>query len=130
MVKYDFPGGWKSDERSAFKKNERTDDENELVNYISTILKWRKNAIEIHKGKLKHYKPINNVYVYFRYYEDEKTMLIINNNNQIKELNLNRFNESLQGFNSGVDIIKNENIDLSEKITINPNTALIVKLKK
>jgi len=129
-LRYDFPGGWKYDERNAFVKNERTNDENELIDYISTILKWRKNAIEIHKGKLKHYKPINNVYVYFRYYEDEKTMVIINNNNQIKELNLNRFNESLLGFNNGLDIIKNKNIDLNKKIAINPNTALIVKLKK
>jgi hypothetical protein len=57
-------------------------------------------------------------------------MVIINNNEQIKELNLSRFNESLQGFSSGLDIIKNENIDLNKNITINSNTALIVKLKK
>ena len=68
--------------------------------------------------------------MYFRYYEDEKTMVIINNNAEIKELNLNRFNESLQGFSSGLDIIKNKNIDLNKKVTINSNTALIVKLKK
>lgn len=129
-LRIDFPGGWESDERNAFVKKERTNDENELVDYISTILKWRKNAIEIHRGKLKHYKPLNNIYVYFRYYEDEKTMVIINNNSQIKELNLNRFNESLQGFSSSLDIIKNKSINLNEKLIVNPNTALIVKLKK
>ncbi len=129
-LRIDFPGGWKSDERNAFVKNGRTNDENDLVDYISTILKWRKNAIEIHKGKLKHYKPLNNIYVYFRYYEDEKTMVIINNNNQIKELNLSRFNESLQGYSSGLNIINNANINLNKKITVKSNTALILKLKK
>ncbi len=129
-LRIDFPGGWKSDERNAFVKNERTNDENNLIDYISTILKWRKNAIEIQKGKLKHYKPLNNVYVYFRSYKDEKTMVIINNNNQIKELNLNRFNESLQGYSTGLDIIKNKSIDLNKKVIVDSNTALIVKLKK
>ena len=129
-LRYDFPGGWESDKRNAFEKNERTNDENELVDYVTTILKWRKNAIEIHKGELKHYKPMDNIYVYFRYYEDEKTMVIINNNDEVKELNLNRFNESLQRFSSGLDIIENKSIDLNKKVTINSNTALIVKLKK
>ncbi|MEC3908884.1 alpha-amylase family glycosyl hydrolase [Tamlana sp. 2201CG12-4] len=130
ILRYDFPGGWESDQRNAFLEEERTTDEKDLIEYISTILKWRKEAMEIHQGKLKHYKPMDNIYVYFRYYRDEKTMVVINNNEQSKILNLSRFKESLQGFAMGLDIIKKRSIALNEEIVIDANTALIVKLKK
>jgi hypothetical protein len=37
----------------------------------------------VHFGKMTHYIPENNVYVYFRY-TDNKTVMILNNSNEIK----------------------------------------------
>jgi len=130
-IREDFPGGWKGDSRNAFIKKGRTADENEVFNYIKTILDWRKNAEEIHKGKLTHYQPYNNVYVYFRYTENNKTMIIINNSDeQFEQFNLSRFNESLVGYNKGVDILTGNQYNSLKTLNLKPNTALIVELDK
>jgi len=106
QLRKDFPGGWKSDKRNAFTKEGRTIQENDTYNYISTILHWRKNAKEIHTGKLKHFQPVENIYVYFRYTVTESTMVIINNNKKdINKYSLERYKESLVGYTSGIDII-------------------------
>ncbi|MDD7885762.1 glycoside hydrolase family 13 protein [Flavivirga sp. 57AJ16] len=130
-LRMDVPGGWKNDNRNAFTKIGRTKEENELYNYISTLLQWRKSAIEIHKGNLKHYKPLGNIYVYFRTFKEESTMIIINNSDEnIHNYKLERFHESLEGYSHGKDIITGQSISSLEAIDLQANTAVIIKLKK
>ena len=129
QLRKDFPGGWESDKRNAFTKGGRTTEENDVYNYVSTILNWRKNAVEIHKGKLTHYQPLDNVYVYFRYVDKKKTMIILNNSRKtIKNYSLKRYNESLVGYTSGIDIITNAKLSSLKTIDLKANTALIIKL--
>jgi len=129
-LRKDFPGGWPTDKHNVFISKGRSQKENDTYNYISTILNWRKNATEIHTGKLMHYQPVDNIYVYFRYTETEKTMIIINNNYfNIDQFNLKRFQESLIGYTSGTDIITNTNFTTLKSLKLNANSALIIKLK-
>jgi hypothetical protein len=37
-----------------------------------------------HFGKMTHYIPENNVYVYFRYTDNKTVMVLMNNSNEIK----------------------------------------------
>ncbi|TAI49581.1 glycoside hydrolase family 13 protein [Flagellimonas allohymeniacidonis] len=129
LLRRDFPGGWKSDDRNAFSRDGRSKDENEVFDYVSTILKWRKNATEIHKGNLVHYKPIEDVYVYFRYLEDRSTMVIINNSEKDHSTyDLGRFQESLDGFSKGTDILTGEVMGSVGSITLPKHTAKIIQL--
>lgn len=131
QLRKDFPGGWVSDKRNAFTQEGRTTQENETYNYISSILNWRKNAVEIHKGKLKHFQPLENIYVYFRYTDTESTMIIINNSkNPINDYSLGRYKESLVGYSSGKDIITNAKFTSLKTINLKANSALIIKLIK
>ncbi|SNR83314.1 glycoside hydrolase family 13 protein [Lutibacter flavus] len=131
ILRKDFPGGWDTDTKNAFSKNGRTKLENDAYNYVNTILNWRKNAKEIHEGKLKHYQPLKNIYVYFRYTKTESTMIIINNNNfKVDEFSLERFNESLRGYSKGKDIITNTHFSSLKKVNLKENSALIIKLQR
>ncbi|MEW7290366.1 glycoside hydrolase family 13 protein [Aquimarina sp. 2304DJ70-9] len=131
QLREDFPGGWQGDTRNAFTKEGRTAKENEVFSYIKTILNWRKNATSIHQGKLTHYQPLDNIYVYFRSTETESTMVIINNSNKdIQEFSLERFNESLNGYSTGIDIITRNKVNKLDKISVAKNTALIIELSK
>jgi hypothetical protein len=38
----------------------------------------------VHFGKMTHYIPENNVYVYFRYTDNKTVMVLMNNSNEIK----------------------------------------------
>lgn len=129
QLRKDFPGGWKSDKRNAFTEKGRTPQENSMFKYVSTILNWRKDATEIHSGKLMHYQPIDNIYVYFRYTNEAKTMVIINNNSKaIDAFNLERFKESFEGYSNGTDIITNTYYSSFKPIHLRGNSASIIKL--
>ncbi len=133
ILRKDFPGGWKDDKQNLFNTTERNKDEAEVHNYVKTILKWRKNAKEIHSGKLKHYKPTHNenVYVYFRYLENESTMIIINNGNEpLVNFPLDHYKESLKGYKNGIDIISKKNYKSLKSIDLAANKAYIIKLNR
>ena len=130
QLRKDFPGGWESDKKNAFTKEGRTLQENDSYNYVSTILNWRKTADEIHQGKLKHYQPLENIYVYFRYTTTESTMIIINNSKKdIANYSLARYKESLIGYSSGTDIITKAEFSSLKSLNLKANSALIIKLK-
>lgn len=131
ILRKDFPGGWKGDNTNVFNIDQRNIDQKEVHNYIKNILDWRKNANEIHTGKLKHYKPSQNesVYVYFRYLETESTMVIINNGEKsIENFSLNHYNESLKGYTNGIDIISKKTYKSLKSINLEANNAYIIKL--
>jgi len=131
QLRKDFPGGWPSDKRNAFTKEGRTPQENSMHSYVSTILNWRKNATEIHIGKLKHFQPLKNIYVYFRYTATESTMVIINNSKEnITNYSLERYKEALIGYSSGMDVINQKAIPSLKSLALKANSALIIKLIK
>lgn len=79
-------------------------------------------------GKLLQYLPENNVYVYFRYNQDQRVMVVINNDPSAQELDLDRFSEGLKGSTSGRNILSGENISLGEKLAVEGKTSLVIEL--
>jgi neopullulanase len=129
-LRLDMPGGWKGDARNVFTAEGRTKDENELYSYLQTLLNWRKSKEVIHTGKLMHFIPENNMYVYFRYNENESVMVVLNNSEEEKTLNSKRFTERMLGFSSGKNVITNANITNLQQLTIPAKAATIIELKK
>ena len=92
-------------------------------------MNWRKNKAVIHTGKLTHYIPENNVYVYFRHNDKETVMVVINNAPDTQKLNLTRFQENIKSFISGSDILSGKTIDLKNELSIEGKTSMILELK-
>jgi len=128
-VRRDFPGGWAGDSINAFKANERTNVQKEYFNYLSKLLNWRKSKTVIHTGLLTHYVPENDVYVYFRYNEDEKIMVILNNNETEQLLRTDRYAESLENKTTGTDVMTGITFELKSNFSIPKQTALILELR-
>lgn len=124
----DMPGGWDGDERSVFTPAGRTETENEIFNYVSAVNHWRKNRVSIHNGKFKHFIPFDNIYVYFRYTDDETTMVVVNLQDKDVELNPTMFKEVLGKFTTGKVIIENREIDVTKPFMIKAKTTSIVEL--
>ena len=93
------------------------------------MLNWRKQNEVIHTGKLLQYIPFDNVYVYFRYNDSKRVMVVINNNPNDQKLNMDRFSEGLANYKNGTDIITNNNLDLTEELFIPAKTSMIIELK-
>lgn len=128
-IRRDFPGGWQGDSINAFSTKGRTIIQNEYFNFMSKLLNWRKDKSVIHSGLLTHYVPENDVYVYFRYNDKEKIMVIINNNEAERTLKIERYAESLNGKTTGTDAMTGKTYDLKNNIILQKESALILELK-
>ena len=129
-IRQDFPGGWASDKNIAFTASGRTAEQAKYFDFTAKVFNWRKSKSVIHNGKLMHYLPDNNVYVYFRYNDTESVMVVVNNSKDKQTLKLDRFKERLASYSSGKDIISDENFDLKSELSIEGKSSLILELKK
>jgi glycosidase len=129
VLRQEFPGGWQDHKRSAFTTEGRTKKENEAWSYMSTLLNWRKTATAIHNGRLIHFIPENEVYVYFRQNSEQTIMVVLHNGYQPKALKTNRFNEILKDFKGGNDIITGKRLNSLEQLQLSPRSAMIIELE-
>lgn len=128
-IRQDFPGGWEGDPINAFTKEGRTLGQNEYFDFTSKLFNWRKNKSVVHFGKMTHYIPEDNTYVYFRYNATESVMVVFNNSSETKTLKTDRFAENIGNFKTGKDIITDKIIDVTKEITLEPKSVLILELK-
>ncbi len=128
-IRKDFPGGWEGDKISGFTGTGLKRDQADMQNFFWKILNWRKDKEVIHSGKLMHFAPENGVYVYFRYNDSEKVMVVINKNTEKQKLSLDRFKEMLSGITAGREIISGEELNLKTEIMLSPLTPMIIELR-
>jgi glycosidase len=128
-VRRDFPGGWAGDSNNAFTKTGRTPEQQQFFDFSSQLFNWRKTNDAVHFGKMKHYIPENNVYVYFRYTDSKSVMVVINNNKETQTFPTARFQESILNYKTGVNALSGKSIDLKSDITIEGKSILILELK-
>ena len=128
-IRKDFPGGWEGDCNNAFSQSGRTVEQQKYFDFTSKLFQWRKTNEAVHFGKMKHYIPENNVYVYFRYTDDKSVMVIVNNNVENQTIKTNRFQESIQNYTSGKDVLSDKSIDLKNDISIEGKSVVVLELK-
>jgi glycosidase len=127
-LRKDFPGGWAGDKIDAFNGIRLSGEQREAQNFMRDLLNWRKSSSAIGKGSLVHYPVKNGVYVYFRLYENDLVMVMMNNNKRSIRIDPGRFNEVLAEKNQGISVLDNRVYDLTSKINLPGKTALILEI--
>ena len=127
-LRKDFPGGWPNDDKNAFTGHGLNERELDAQNYLKKLLNWRKNNLAIAKGDLIHYPVQDGIYVYFRRYENDMVMVIINNNDRAKTIYPDHFNETIKGRTKGVNIINDRLHYLSREINIPGKSTLVLEI--
>ena len=127
-LRKDFPGGWAGDKIDAFNGIRLSGEQREAQNFMRDLLNWRKSSSAIGKGSLVHYPVKNGVYVYFRLYENDLVMVMMNNNKRSIRIDPGRFNEVLAEKNQGKSVLDNRVYDLTSKINLPGKTALILEI--
>jgi neopullulanase len=132
----DFPGGWKEDPISAFTESGRIElgearelPIQETFEYVKNLVHWRNQTPAVHFGKLTHFVPEQNVYVYFRYDDQDTIMVVINASYHDRSLNTTRFNELTDGFVRAREITTGTEIADISSIEVPAQTAFILHLK-
>jgi glycosidase len=127
----DMPGGWIGDPRNTFTAQGRTAQENELYDYISKLYQWRKTSTAVAGGKMMQFVPIdNNLYVYFRYDDNELVMTIINNLKEPQTIDWSRYSEVLQLYGtSGREIITGQTLQAGSPYTVAAQEAAVIEFR-
>ena len=130
-IRKDFPGGWKGDPLNAFTSLGRTKEQNEALTYLRNMLRWRMNNKAVTQGKLKHFIPENETYVYFRYTNDECIMVAMNNSpNEMKALKTERFTECIKDYKYAMNVLTGQTVNYLEALTLPPKSVTVLELKK
>jgi len=123
-----FPGGWAGDKVNAFKGTGLSARQRGAQDFVRKLANWRKGQPVIHHGKMMHYAPRDNTWVYFRYNDDKKVLVAFNNNAREMVLDTERFREMLTGVAGGTDALSGKRYDLRGKFTLPARAALVLEL--
>ena len=129
VIRSDFPGGWSNDQVNSFTGKGLSKSQLEIKNYIAKLFNWRKNNTIIHKGNLIHFATTNNVYVFFRYIENEKIMVVLNKDDDSMTINMKEYEEVLKGNLTGRDILTEKHFKDVNSLTIAGKSALVIELE-
>jgi glycosidase len=127
-IRLDVPGGWAGDKENHFTREGRSDLQNEAFDFLQKILTWRKGNDIIANGKMKHYAVSNGVYLYERYLNNKKVVVVMNGTTNNVELKLDKYAETLGNSPQGFDVVSNQNIQLSNPLKLTPRQTIILEL--
>jgi glycosidase len=134
FIREDYPvGSWQSavgGQQSAVggQRSAVSSQQEEALQYLKTLLNWRKGSEVIHHGKLMQFIPEGGIYVFFRYDEDDAVMVVVNKNKEGKQLELSRFREIIKDYRGGKDVVSGKVFILDEGIMVPAETALVLEM--
>ena len=128
-VRLDFPGGWAGDTLDAFTRQGRSREQNEAFDFLKGLLNWRKDQEVVHDGRLMHFLPEDNVYVYFRYNDSRNIMVVLNANDDQRVIDTTPFSERLVGLQTARDVLNGDVIKEIKNIRIPAWGFLVLELQ-
>ena len=128
-VRADMPGGWRGDDKNAFTGKGLNKAQRDTQAFIKRLLNWRKNATVVHIGKLQHFAPVDGVYVYYRYDDENTLMVVLNKNDTEVTLDLKRFNDLIADNASGIDVLTGKKVNLASGLTLRKKSSTIIELR-
>ncbi|MBI1185622.1 alpha-amylase [bacterium] len=81
-IRSDFAGGWPGDAVNGFTGDGLSEQQKAAQVYLKHLLNWRKTSAAVQHGKLMHFEVHDGLYVYFRYTDSEKVMVVMNKNEE------------------------------------------------
>jgi neopullulanase len=84
----DFPGGWLEDEKNAFTRAGRTSEQQEIFEYVQTLLRLRREHSALRGGKFWHLASDDSSYVFLRESDEEKLVIAFHNGTNVKTVTL------------------------------------------
>ncbi len=130
LLRADFPGGWKEDAKNAFTGKGMSEDEKSTQDLVRKLANFRKNASALKTGKMTHYVPVDGLYVYFRYDENQTIMCVMNTSNTEKEIDFQKYDERTTGFTAAKNVISEEVLSTLKETFIPAMKMWVLELKK
>jgi glycosidase len=127
-IRADMPGGWADDKANANAGTGLTADQMEMQGHFKKLAQWRKNSKAIANGKTLHFAPFNDIYVYFRYTEKEKVMVVLNRNEQSTTIDPSRFKEIIGNARLARNIFTGQSVSIQQKFEVPAKSAIVFEV--
>ncbi|MDX1515509.1 MAG: alpha-amylase family glycosyl hydrolase, partial [Woeseiaceae bacterium] len=128
VIRSDFPGGFPGDRSNAFTGERLGERERTAQEFMRKLLHWRKGADVIHRGELMQFTPIGNVYVYFRYDDDDIVMVVFNRDRDAQTLDTQRFAEIVGNRRFGTDVLSGRRYSVNRPLVLESRSVLLLEL--
>ncbi len=126
-VRKDVPGGFPGDNRNEFTSEGRSDLQNEAIDFLSKLAKWRQGNKVISDGALKHFMPENGMYVYERRLGDNRAVVIMNGTDRSLSVDMSIYREILPSGTKLRDVITGEEFIVTPEIHFAPRALYILE---
>jgi neopullulanase len=117
-IRSDFPGGFPGDTQNAFTSNGRTTKQNEIYNFMRTLLELRKEHKALQSGKLIEFPPYDKYFVYFKISGSDRIMVIINNTTEVQKIDLKQYSDQLKNVNSIKNLISGKTYQINDNFLL------------
>lgn len=119
-VRKDFPGGFPGDDRNAFTREGRTKQEQQMFQWLSRLLHWRKGNDVITKGRQTQFIPSGGIYVIARQYQGKTALTVLNGTSRPATMQVKRYQEVIGSATRAKDVPTGRYYDLSHDLTLKP----------
>jgi glycosidase len=126
-VRKDFPGGFVGDTRNAFTREGRTKAENEMFDWLSKLLHWRKGNAAITKGKQTQFIPWKGVYVIARRAAGKTVLTVLNGKRSENKMEVERYAEVIGSTTTARDILTGQTVDMTQDIVLPQRGVMILQ---
>jgi len=133
LLRADMPGGWVGDKADAFSGAGLSAEQRDAQGWIRKLYQWRKRTPLLHDGKLMHFAPADDVYVYFRHAgtpeaPGKSIMVALNKNAETKALALDRFDAFLKD-RSARDALTGKPVRLGASLALPGKSATLLEIE-
>ena len=129
-VRKDFPGGFPGDEHNAFTKEGRTEEEQQMFQWLSQLLHWRNGNETIIRGVTTQFCPYDGVYVVARRWHRNAVITILNGTSHEATFHANRYTELLEPDQKVfIDIPTGRTYNITQDLQLAPREALVLEVK-
>lgn len=128
-IRRDMPGGFPGDTTNEFERSGRSQLQNEAFDFLSRIMKWRKNSRAVAEGDMVHYMPVNGIYLYRRKAADDEVVVLLNGRDMSLDIDMSRYAEVLPPDAVYRDVLSGRQYSFpaGEEHTFAPRTTLILQ---
>ncbi len=124
----DFPGGWRGDSENKFRAEGRSEQEQDVFEFVQALARYRSSTTALQDGKLMQFVPENGIYVYFRYDDATTVMIIYNSNDRVINLDTARFSEQLDKFTEAINILSGQSMPDISNLNLQARETLMLEL--
>ena len=126
-VRKDFPGGWPGDTLNAFTPEGRTPAQQDVHDWLRTVLRWRRQCPAVTRGGMTHFCPVRGCYVYARREGEQTVLVILNGTDKPQRLPMARYAEVTGQRQEATDLTSRRTVSLQGELELQPRESLILE---